>query len=263
MKLWSPGRVKAYKVALQQKTPLTLAILRIPRLDLEVPVYDGTTDAVLDLAAGRMVHGTARDDGQRWHRGSPRRLLPGAEGHQGRGPTGARYTCRDRAIPGRVDPDHHAGRRQRDRSDARSRGDAGRLLPVLPLGSSPAAVYRARSARGRIAPRLADVRAAGRLKLVQGTPVRHASSFLRIAASAAGGRSRGRLRRNSGESSAFCSVTCMPYWRWPGRAAACSPHSTITASISSSAQPASRRVSRVCSPAAARGGQPPAGSRTF
>ena len=56
MALWSPGRVKAYKVALQQDPPPTLAILRIPRLDLEVPVYDGTTDAVLDLAAGRIEY---------------------------------------------------------------------------------------------------------------------------------------------------------------------------------------------------------------
>jgi sortase A len=54
MKLWSPGRVKAYKAALQRETPPTLAILRIPRLELEVPVYDGTTDPVLDLAAGRI-----------------------------------------------------------------------------------------------------------------------------------------------------------------------------------------------------------------
>ena len=58
MKLWSPGRVKAYRVALQQESLPTLAILRIPRLKLEVPVYDGTTDAVLDLAAGR-IEGTA------------------------------------------------------------------------------------------------------------------------------------------------------------------------------------------------------------
>ena len=54
MKLWSPARVKAYKVALQRETPRTLAILRIQRLMLEVPVYDGTSDAVLDLAAGRI-----------------------------------------------------------------------------------------------------------------------------------------------------------------------------------------------------------------
>jgi sortase A len=54
MQLWSPGRITAYKAALQRETPRTLAILRIPRLELEVPVYDGTTDAVLDLAAGRI-----------------------------------------------------------------------------------------------------------------------------------------------------------------------------------------------------------------
>jgi sortase A len=54
MKLWSPGRVTAYKAALQREAPRTLAILRIPRLELEVPVYDGTTDEVLDLAAGRI-----------------------------------------------------------------------------------------------------------------------------------------------------------------------------------------------------------------
>ena len=52
--LWSPARVKAYKAALKRDTPPTLAILRIPSLNLEVPVYDGTTDAVLDLAAGRI-----------------------------------------------------------------------------------------------------------------------------------------------------------------------------------------------------------------
>jgi sortase A len=58
MKLWSPGRVKAYKAAKQLEAPPALAVLRIPRLGLEVPVYDGTTDAVLDLAAGR-IDGTA------------------------------------------------------------------------------------------------------------------------------------------------------------------------------------------------------------
>jgi len=54
MTLWSEVRVKAYKTALLQQTPPTLAILRIPRLNIEVPVHDGTTDAVLDLAAGRI-----------------------------------------------------------------------------------------------------------------------------------------------------------------------------------------------------------------
>src|SRR6185312_9162425 len=45
MRLWSTARVKAYKAVLTQDTPPTLAILRIPRLKLEVPVYDGTSDA--------------------------------------------------------------------------------------------------------------------------------------------------------------------------------------------------------------------------
>ncbi len=58
MKLWSAVRVKAYKVALEAATPPTLAILRIPRLELEVPVYNGTADAVLDLAAG-LIEDTA------------------------------------------------------------------------------------------------------------------------------------------------------------------------------------------------------------
>jgi sortase A len=58
MTLWSAGRVKLYKAGLQREAPQTLAILRIPRLELEVPVYDGTTDAVLDMAAGR-IEGTA------------------------------------------------------------------------------------------------------------------------------------------------------------------------------------------------------------
>jgi LPXTG-site transpeptidase (sortase) family protein len=58
MALWSTVRVKAYKASLQRETPPTLAILRIPRLALEVPVHDGTSDAVLDLAAGR-IEGTA------------------------------------------------------------------------------------------------------------------------------------------------------------------------------------------------------------
>jgi sortase A len=79
MKLWSPGRVKAYKAALERETPPTLAILRIPRLELEVPVYDGTSDAVLDLAAGRIedtaLPGTAGNVGIAAHRDGFFRVL--------------------------------------------------------------------------------------------------------------------------------------------------------------------------------------------
>ena len=56
MKLWSGIRVRTYKAALTRPTPPMLAILKIPSIHLEVPVYDGTSDAVLDLAAGRIEH---------------------------------------------------------------------------------------------------------------------------------------------------------------------------------------------------------------
>ena len=58
MKLWSGIRVRTYKAALKRPTPPTLAILKIPSIHLEVPVHNGTSDAVLDLAAGR-IEGTA------------------------------------------------------------------------------------------------------------------------------------------------------------------------------------------------------------
>ena len=79
MKLWSPARVKAYKAARQRDTPPALAILRIPRLKLEVPVYDGTADAVLDLAAGRIedtaLPGTTGNVGIAAHRDGFFRVL--------------------------------------------------------------------------------------------------------------------------------------------------------------------------------------------
>jgi sortase A len=56
MKLWSGIRVRTYKAALTRPTPPMLAILKIPSIHLEVPVYDGTSDAVLDRAAGRIEH---------------------------------------------------------------------------------------------------------------------------------------------------------------------------------------------------------------
>ena len=45
-----------------------------------------------------------------------------------------------------MDPVYHPQRRQRDRPDAGSRGDAGWLLPVLPPGRFPKALHRARRA---------------------------------------------------------------------------------------------------------------------
>jgi sortase A len=79
MSLWSQIRVRTYKAALQKETPPTLAILRIPRIGLEVPVHDGTTDAVLDLAAGRIedtaLPGTPGNVGIAAHRDGYFRVL--------------------------------------------------------------------------------------------------------------------------------------------------------------------------------------------
>ena len=42
--LWSEGRVRAYRESLERQTESPLAVLRIPKIRLEVPVLDGTDD---------------------------------------------------------------------------------------------------------------------------------------------------------------------------------------------------------------------------
>jgi len=56
--LWSPVRVRAWEAGPQPSTGHALAVLRIPRINLEVPVFEGTDDATLDLGLGH-VEGTA------------------------------------------------------------------------------------------------------------------------------------------------------------------------------------------------------------
>jgi sortase A len=57
--LWSDQRVREYRESLAEKTDLPLAILRIPKLNLEVPIFDGTDEWTLNRGAGRII-GTAR-----------------------------------------------------------------------------------------------------------------------------------------------------------------------------------------------------------
>ena len=57
--LWSEKRVNAYKAALALKMDAPLAILSIPRIGVEVPVFDGTDDLILNRGAGR-ISGTAK-----------------------------------------------------------------------------------------------------------------------------------------------------------------------------------------------------------
>ena len=56
--LWSPVRVSAWLKVSNEPAPPPLAVLRIPKIRLEVPVLPGTDDRTLDRAVGH-VEGTA------------------------------------------------------------------------------------------------------------------------------------------------------------------------------------------------------------
>jgi sortase A len=58
-RLWSIKRIEAYEDSLTKKTDMPLAILRIPKIDLEVPVFNDTDDLTLNRGVGRIL-GTAR-----------------------------------------------------------------------------------------------------------------------------------------------------------------------------------------------------------
>lgn len=60
--LFSPKRIAAYEESLAKKTDLPLAILRIPKISLEVPVFNDTDDLTLNRGVGRIL-GTARVGG--------------------------------------------------------------------------------------------------------------------------------------------------------------------------------------------------------
>jgi sortase A len=57
--LWSAQRIRAYDAGNARTTPL--GVLRIPSINLAVPIYEGTADSALDRGAGR-IEGTAQLD---------------------------------------------------------------------------------------------------------------------------------------------------------------------------------------------------------
>jgi sortase A len=57
--LWSEKRVREYRTALGMKLDPPLAVLTIPRIGVQVPVFDGTDDLTLNRGAGR-ISGTGR-----------------------------------------------------------------------------------------------------------------------------------------------------------------------------------------------------------
>jgi sortase A len=57
--LWSAKRIQDYEESLASHFSPALAVLRIPRIQLEVPMLDGTDDVTLNRAVG-LIAGTAR-----------------------------------------------------------------------------------------------------------------------------------------------------------------------------------------------------------
>jgi sortase A len=57
--LWAKGRIEGYEESLRQDLGAAQAILRIPKLSLEVAVLEGTSEPVLNRGVGR-IEGTAR-----------------------------------------------------------------------------------------------------------------------------------------------------------------------------------------------------------
>lgn len=58
--LWAPERVRAWQ-QVSTGAAAAIAVLKIPRIGLEVPVFEGTSDANLDLGAGH-IEGTPGPD---------------------------------------------------------------------------------------------------------------------------------------------------------------------------------------------------------
>jgi sortase A len=56
--LWSPKRIQQFRDSVATKTDQPLAVLRIPNIHLEVPLYNDTDDLTLDRGVGRIL-GTA------------------------------------------------------------------------------------------------------------------------------------------------------------------------------------------------------------
>ncbi len=57
--LWSPKRIQAFKDSFAEDAGAPVALLSIPKIHLDVPVFNGTDDLTLNRGVGRIL-GTAR-----------------------------------------------------------------------------------------------------------------------------------------------------------------------------------------------------------
>jgi sortase A len=62
-RLWSEKRIEAYRLSLVASVPPPLGVLRLPSVDLEVPVLEGTDDLTLNRAVGHIAGTSALDQG--------------------------------------------------------------------------------------------------------------------------------------------------------------------------------------------------------
>jgi len=56
--LWADGRTEEFQQSLLTELDTPIAVLRIPRLEIEVPVFTGTDDLILNRGVGQ-IEGTA------------------------------------------------------------------------------------------------------------------------------------------------------------------------------------------------------------
>jgi sortase A len=56
--LWADGRTEEFQQSLFAKLDAPLALMRVPRLEIEVPVFAGTSDLILNRGVGQ-IEGTA------------------------------------------------------------------------------------------------------------------------------------------------------------------------------------------------------------
>ena len=56
--LWDGARIRAYERSLSQTMPVPEAVLRLPRLGMEAPVFEGTSDLAMNRGLGHIA-GTA------------------------------------------------------------------------------------------------------------------------------------------------------------------------------------------------------------
>ena len=147
LSLWGPERIAAWRRALSEPAPPPLAVLRIPKIRLEVPVLPGT-DAVhaQPRLGSHRGHGTARDGWQLRNRRAPRRVLSRLERHRARRCHRARNASREGGLSRRTDLGRRPGGRICARSNADAVAHARHVLPVLSHRPSAATLHRPRGA---------------------------------------------------------------------------------------------------------------------